>query len=56
MYRAPVDNKFHYMDEEERYEHGSFATAEEAIAACKRVVDEGCCSVLQTGHERVIAT
>jgi hypothetical protein len=28
------------MDESERYEHGVFATAEEAIAACKRIVDE----------------
>jgi hypothetical protein len=35
-----VDDNFHYMDESERYEHGVFATAEEAIAACKRIVDE----------------
>jgi hypothetical protein len=35
-----VDDNFHYMDESERCEHGGFATAEEAIAACKRIVDE----------------
>jgi hypothetical protein len=35
-----VDDNFHYMDESERYEHEVFATAEEAIAACKRIVDE----------------
>jgi len=35
-----VDDNFHYQNEEERYELGTFLTAEEAIAACKRVVDE----------------
>jgi hypothetical protein len=40
MYRVMVDDNFHYMDEDERFEHGSFPTAEEAIAACKRIVDE----------------
>ena len=39
-YRVFVDDNFHYMDEEERYEYGVFPTAEEAIAACKRIVDE----------------
>jgi hypothetical protein len=39
-YKVIVDDNFHYMDESERYEHGVFATAEEAIAACKRIVDE----------------
>jgi hypothetical protein len=35
-----VDDNFHYQNEDERYEHGVFSTAEEAIAACKRIVDE----------------
>jgi hypothetical protein len=35
-----VDDNFHYMDESERYQRGVFASAEEAIAACKRIVDE----------------
>jgi hypothetical protein len=38
-YKVLVDDNFHYMDEEERYEHGVFATEEEAVAACKRIVD-----------------
>ena len=35
-----VDDNFHYMDESERYELGVFATADEAIAACKLLVDK----------------
>jgi len=39
-YKVMVDDNFHYMDEDERYELGTFSTIEEAIAACKQVVDE----------------
>jgi hypothetical protein len=39
-YKVMVDDNFHYQNEEERNELGNFSTAEEAIAACKRVVDE----------------
>jgi hypothetical protein len=39
-YRVFVDDNYHFMDETERYELGVFATAEEAIAASKRIVDE----------------
>jgi hypothetical protein len=35
-----VDDNFHYMDESKRYEHGVFATWDEAVAACKRIVDD----------------
>jgi hypothetical protein len=38
-YRVLVDDNFHYMDESERYELGSYATLEEAIKAAKAVVD-----------------
>lgn len=38
-YSVYVDDNFHYMDEEERYKLGDFATLDEAIAACKRMVD-----------------
>jgi hypothetical protein len=40
QYKVMVDDNFHYMDEDERYELGTFATAEEAIAACRKLVDE----------------
>lgn len=35
-----VDDNFHYMDEDERYCLGSFDTLEEAVAACKGIVEE----------------
>jgi hypothetical protein len=38
-YKVMVDDNYHYMDEDERYEHGVFPAAAEAIAACKRIVD-----------------
>jgi hypothetical protein len=38
-YRVLVDDNYHYMDESERYELGEFDTLEEAVAACKKVVD-----------------
>jgi hypothetical protein len=39
-YKVMVDDNFHYMEEDERYELATFSTIEEAIAACKRVVDD----------------
>jgi hypothetical protein len=39
-YKVMVDDNFHYMEEDERWEYGTFATAEEALDACRRLVDE----------------
>lgn len=39
-FKVFVDDNFHYRDEEERYELGEFATAEDAIRAAQRIVDE----------------
>jgi hypothetical protein len=39
-YTVLVDDNFHYMDESARHRMGSFDTLDDAIAACKRVVDE----------------
>jgi hypothetical protein len=39
MYEVLVDDNFHFTDESERYSHGTFATAEEAVAACKAIVE-----------------
>jgi hypothetical protein len=39
-YRVLVDDNFHYMDEDARYELGAFATVDAAIAAAKAVVDD----------------
>ena len=38
-FRVLVDDNFHYMCEEERYEHDVFDSVEDAIAACRRIVD-----------------
>jgi hypothetical protein len=39
-YIVMVDDNFHYMNEEERWQLGAFATADQAIAASKELVDE----------------
>ncbi len=39
-YRVLVDDNFHYMDEDERYELGSYQTLEAAIAAARAIVDD----------------
>ena len=38
-YKVMVDDNFHYMEEDERDEVGTFSTIEEAIAVCKQIVD-----------------
>ena len=39
-YKVMVDDNFHYMEEDGRSEHGTFATAAEALDACRRLVDQ----------------
>jgi hypothetical protein len=38
-YKVMVDDNFHYMEEDERSEYATFATADEALDACRRLVD-----------------
>ena len=38
-YKVMVDDNFHYHEPDERREHGVYETAEEAIAACRAIVD-----------------
>ena len=45
-YKVFIDDNYHYMDESHRYEHGTFETADEAIAACRKIVD----SILEENH------
>lgn len=35
-----MDDNFHFLDENERYKLGEFDTCEEAISACKKIVDD----------------
>jgi hypothetical protein len=40
-YRVLINDNAHYMDESERADHGvAFADADEAVAACKEIVDD----------------
>jgi len=39
-YAVFVDDNFHYMNEDERYKDGNYATLEEAISKCQRIVDD----------------
>jgi hypothetical protein len=38
MYKVRIDDNFHYQEADERSDFGTFATAEEAVAACRRLV------------------
>lgn len=39
-YRVFVDDNFHYMDDEYRYQKGTYGDWESAVAVCKRIVDD----------------
>ena len=45
-FKLIVADNFHYMDESENYEYGTFDSLELAVAAAKRIVDE----YLATAH------
>lgn len=49
MYKVIVADNYHYMDESESYTADTYATLEEAIAACKEIVDEYLLSAYQPG-------
>lgn len=48
-YRLLVDDNFHYMDESERSEAGSFDTLEAAVNAAKAIVDDYLLSAYKPG-------
>jgi len=39
-YKVFVDDNYHYMDEDHRYELGTYASYDEAVQASKKIVDE----------------
>ena len=39
-YQVLIDDNFHYQDEAHRLENGAYATVDEAVAACRLIVDE----------------
>ena len=46
-----IDDNFHYMDEGHRYKHGEFSTYNEAVNACKKIVDEELADMLKQGTD-----
>jgi hypothetical protein len=48
-YQVLVDDNFHYQDESERVKRGVFATPEEAIAACRSIVDRYLANAFKPG-------
>jgi hypothetical protein len=48
-FKVIVADNFHYMDESENYELGTFASLELAIEAAKRIVDDYLVSAYTTG-------
>ena len=39
-YKVLVDDNFHYMDDSERYPLGEYDTLEEAVKACKKIINK----------------
>ena len=39
-FKVQVNDNSYYMDEGERTDHGVFANADEAVAACKEIADD----------------
>jgi hypothetical protein len=52
LYKVMVDDNFHYMNKNEL---GAFATADETITACKRIVDEDLVAAEQGGEHPQLA-
>jgi hypothetical protein len=48
-YRVLVDDNFHFMDESERYELGSYSSLEAALQAAKAIVDSFLASEYKPG-------
>jgi|SRR5947209_20196393 len=48
-YKVLVNDNAHYMDISEVTEHGVFASSDEAVAACKKIVDDDLTSMWQPG-------
>ena len=44
-----IDDNFHYMDESERFHHGTFDTLEEAVTEARRIVEKSVRSFFKPG-------
>jgi hypothetical protein len=48
-YRVMVDDNFHYQDSDERREHGTYETVEEARAVCRALIDQALTKAYKPG-------
>src|SRR2546429_3090473 len=48
-FKVFIDDHAHYMDESERADHGAFASADDAVAECKRIVDDDLVAMWRPG-------
>lgn len=54
-YRVLVDENYHHADPESRWTPGTFATADEALAACRKMVDDDLVNLHKPGmHASVL--
>jgi hypothetical protein len=53
-YKVLIDENFHYMDKDHRYEHGTFDTAEQAIKACHTIVDSALQDIYAPGMSAAV--
>lgn len=49
LFKVMVDDNFNYQDEGERHTHGCYATLDEAIFACRRIVEDYLASAHKPG-------
>ena len=48
-YKVCVDDNYHYMDEGERYEVGSYDSLEDALEKCKEITIKSLADLLEEG-------
>ncbi|MGM5002918.1 hypothetical protein AB8A05_29615 [Tardiphaga sp. 538_B7_N1_4] len=49
LYEVFIDDNFHYQNKSERAPHAAFETMEQAVAACKRIVDDFLIAAFEPG-------
>lgn len=50
-FKVLVNDNFHYMDKDERWKLGAFATVEEAVVACESMVEACLADYYQPGMD-----
>ena len=51
QFTVKVDDNYHYMDESERYDGGSYATLQQAVKRCEQIAVESLKSLYEKGMD-----